>query len=84
MTNTRFMNASGLPHPDHYSTARDLALLAMRAAIVPPTAHLHDPDPACDLDHVPLHARTDVRLRTVMSNSFAFGGTNAVLVARAA
>ena len=30
MTNTRFVNASGLPHPDHYSTPRDLALLAMR------------------------------------------------------
>ena len=61
-----------------------IALLAMRAGLVPPTAHLHDPDPACDLDHVPLHARTDVRLRTVMSSSFAFGGTNAVLIARAA
>src|SRR5690606_17709786 len=37
-------------------------LLAMRHGLVPPTANLHDPDPSCDLDHVPLTAReTPVR-----------------------
>ncbi len=59
-----------------------IALLAARHRIVPPTAHLDAPDPACDLDHVPNRPREAKRLRTVMSNSFAFGGANAVLVGR--
>jgi 3-oxoacyl-(acyl-carrier-protein) synthase len=45
--------------------------------------HLDAPDPACDLDYVPGHAR-DVHLHGAMSNSFAFGGTNAVLILRKA
>lgn len=60
-----------------------IAVLAMRSGVIPPTAHLNDPDPECDLDYVPNHARTGCSLRAVMSNSFAFGGTNAVLIARA-
>jgi 3-oxoacyl-[acyl-carrier-protein] synthase II len=59
------------------------ALLAMQHQTIPPTAHLRVPDPECDLDYVPNAGRTGLRVRTVMSNSFAFGGTNAVLVARA-
>jgi len=59
------------------------AVLAMMNGAVPPTAHLRVPDPDCDLDYVPNSGRTGVDIRTVMSNSFAFGGTNAVLVARA-
>ena len=43
--------------------------------------HLDVPDPACDLDYVPGTARRGLELCSVMSNSFAFGGTNAVLVA---
>jgi 3-oxoacyl-[acyl-carrier-protein] synthase II len=39
-------------------------------------------DPDCDLDYVPNTKRTGVRVKTIMSNSFAFGGTNAVLIAR--
>ena len=58
-------------------------LLAMKHQTIPPTAHLRVPDPECDLDYVPNVGRTGVRVRTIMSNSFAFGGTNAVLVARA-
>ncbi|HEY4999755.1 MAG TPA: beta-ketoacyl-[acyl-carrier-protein] synthase family protein, partial [Usitatibacter sp.] len=60
------------------------SLLAMEAGVVPPTLHLRHPDPECDLDYVPLVARSGVRIGAVMSNSFAFGGTNAVLVARRA
>ncbi|MDE2120002.1 MAG: beta-ketoacyl-[acyl-carrier-protein] synthase family protein [Betaproteobacteria bacterium] len=61
-----------------------LSLLALRHRSALPTMHLHAPDPACDLDYVPNVARDGVAARTVMSNSFAFGGTNAVLVVRAA
>ena len=60
-----------------------IAVASMERGIVPPTMHLELPDPACDLDYVPDRARTGVRLRAVMSNSFAFGGTNAVLIAEA-
>ncbi len=60
------------------------ALLAMRAGVLPPTINLRDPDPECDLDYVPLTARAGAAVEAVMSNSFAFGGTNAVLIARRA
>jgi 3-oxoacyl-[acyl-carrier-protein] synthase II len=46
--------------------------------------HLDEPDPACDLDYVPNQARSVERVEAVMSNSFAFGGTNAVLIAERA
>jgi 3-oxoacyl-(acyl-carrier-protein) synthase len=46
---------------------------------IPPTMHLDQPDPACDLDYVAGVARENVALRIALSNSFAFGGTNAVL-----
>ena len=59
-----------------------IALLAMKHRGVPPTANLDVPDPECDLDYVPGAGRTDQDIRCVMSNSFAFGGTNAVLIAR--
>lgn len=54
------------------------AIGALREQVVPPTANFIDPDPACDLDYVPNHAR-DMPVRAVLSNSFAFGGLNAVL-----
>jgi 3-oxoacyl-[acyl-carrier-protein] synthase II len=60
-----------------------LSLLAMRHAVSLPTVHLQQPDPDCDLDYVPNTAREGVAARTMLSNSFAFGGTNAVLVLRA-
>lgn len=53
--------------------------LAIERQAVPPTAHLHEPDPRCDLDYVP-HAGRDARVRIAMTNSFAVGGTAAVLV----
>ncbi len=61
-----------------------VALLAMRGGVLPPTINLLEPDPECDLDYVPLTARAGAQVDAVMSNSFAFGGTNAVLIARRA
>ena len=59
-----------------------IALLALESGSLPPTAHLTRPDPELDLDFVPNSARHGVSLSAVVSNSFAFGGSNAVLVAR--
>ena len=59
------------------------AVLALERQIIPPTINLQVPDPECDLDYVPGKARAGVELAAVMSNSFAFGGTNAVLICRA-
>lgn len=61
-----------------------LSILAMRNQVVLPTMHLRQHDPECDLDYVPNQARTGVPVHTMLSNSFAFGGTNAVLALRAA
>jgi len=58
------------------------ALLALQHNAIPPTINLHQPDPECDLDYVPNQGRYNVELNAVMSNSFAFGGSNAVLIAR--
>ena len=58
------------------------ALMAMRTGTLPPTSNYRQPDPRCDLDYVPNAARASANVAAVMSNSFAFGGTNAVLVAR--
>ncbi len=60
------------------------ATLAMERGVLPPTLNLRVPDPECDLDYVAEGARRGVRLAAAMSNSFAFGGTNVALVARAA
>jgi 3-oxoacyl-[acyl-carrier-protein] synthase II len=59
-----------------------VSLLAIKNQAVPPTINLDQPDPECDLDYVPNIGRKGVKVNTVMSNSFAFGGTNAVLIAR--
>jgi 3-oxoacyl-(acyl-carrier-protein) synthase len=58
------------------------ALGALQTHTVPPTAHLLHLDPECDLDYVREGARHLAVLDTVMSNSFGFGGNNAVLIAR--
>jgi len=57
------------------------SLLALRHGFAPPTINLHRPDPECDLDYVPNRTRADLHFEHVMSNSFAFGGSNAVLIA---
>lgn len=56
-------------------------LLAMRHSLLPPTANFTEPDPACDLDIIPNTARA-ADVQCAVSNSFAFGGLNAVLVFR--
>jgi nodulation protein E len=55
--------------------------LALREGYVPPTANYTEPDPECDLDYVPNQARP-ARVEWALSNSFAFGGLNAVLAFR--
>jgi len=57
------------------------SLLAMEHNLIPPTINYEEPDPNCDLDYVPNVARPK-ELNVVMSNSFGFGGHNAVLVVR--
>jgi beta-ketoacyl-acyl-carrier-protein synthase II len=57
------------------------AILAIHKDIIPPTANYAIPDPECDLDYAPNQARPR-RVDAAMSNSFAFGGLNAVLVAK--
>ncbi len=59
-------------------------LLAVETATLPPTINLRTPDPECDLDYVSGGARAAAGLDLAMSNAFAFGGTNAVLVCRTA
>jgi 3-oxoacyl-[acyl-carrier-protein] synthase II len=56
--------------------------LAIRDQVIPPTINLLNQDPACDLDYTPNVAR-DAKVRTAISNSFGFGGTNGSLILRA-
>lgn len=58
------------------------SILSLHYGILPPTANFLTPDPACDLDVVPNQSRR-VQVEACLSNSFAFGGLNAVLAFRA-
>jgi 3-oxoacyl-(acyl-carrier-protein) synthase len=75
-------NKAALGHSIAGSGALELisCLLSLRDQIVPPTINYSVPDPDCDLDYVTEGCRK-LRLRNVMSNSFAFGGSNAILIA---
>ena len=55
------------------------SIMAIRENFVPPTIHLHDPDPTCDLNYVPNEGYSHP-IRYAMSNAFGFGGHNAVLI----
>jgi 3-oxoacyl-[acyl-carrier-protein] synthase II len=59
------------------------SVLSLYNQVVPPTINLENQDPECDLDFVPNTAR-EMKLDTVLSNSFGFGGTNGTLVFRKA
>jgi len=56
-----------------------VTVLAIRDQIAPPTINYEFPDPECDLDYVPNHARP-MRIEHALSNSFGFGGTNGCLI----
>jgi 3-oxoacyl-(acyl-carrier-protein) synthase len=59
-----------------------ITVMALKNRQIPPTAHLKDQDPECNLDCVPLIGRSSPELNYALCNSFAFGGSNAVLIAR--
>jgi 3-oxoacyl-[acyl-carrier-protein] synthase II len=56
-----------------------ISVMAIRDQIAPPTINYECPDPDCDLDYVPNHARP-MKIDYVLSNSFGFGGTNGCLI----
>jgi 3-oxoacyl-[acyl-carrier-protein] synthase II len=56
-----------------------VSVMAIAKGVLPPTINVEEQDPECDLDVIPNVAR-EVRFDAVMSNSFGFGGTNAVVV----
>ena len=76
---------SMIGHSIAASGAIEAVALAMVLSenVVPPTINLMHPDPKCDLDCVPLHAR-DHNARIALSTSFGFGGQNGALVMKAA
>ncbi len=55
------------------------SILAIHHQVAPPTINLDDPDPECDLDYIPDGAR-EMKIRTALSNSFGFGGTNGTVI----
>jgi 3-oxoacyl-[acyl-carrier-protein] synthase II len=55
------------------------SILAIQRGVLPPTINQDVPDPDCDLDYIPNAARR-ADVRTVLSNSFGFGGVNACLI----
>jgi len=58
-----------------------VCVLAIQNSIVPPTINLRTPDPECDLDYIPNTAR-EMKVNTIINNSFGFGGHNATIAAR--
>ena len=56
-------------------------VMTLQDQIIPPTINLEEPDPDCDLDYVPGQSRQH-EVRTILNNSYGFGGTNAAIVLR--
>ena len=59
-----------------------ISALTLKNGIVPPTIHLDEPDPECDLDYTP-HTARELQADIALSNTFGFGGNNATLALRA-
>jgi 3-oxoacyl-[acyl-carrier-protein] synthase II len=55
------------------------SILTIKNGLIPPTINYEFPDPECDLDYAPNKARR-AKVRTALSNSFGFGGTNSSLI----
>ena len=74
-------NKASLGHSIAASGALELigAVITLRDQIIPPTINYHIPDPECDLDYVTDGSRRH-ETRYIMSNSFAFGGSNGALI----
>jgi len=72
---------SMIGHAMGASSALELiaTVLSVKNDLIPPTINCQEPDPECDLDYVPNHARPK-EIKSAISNSFGFGGSNAVLV----
>ncbi|HLH42776.1 MAG TPA: beta-ketoacyl-[acyl-carrier-protein] synthase family protein [Bryobacteraceae bacterium] len=81
VSSTKSMHGHALGAAGALEAAATLA--ALRSGTIPPTANFTSPDPACDLDVVPNHPRP-AEIEWALSNSFAFGGLNAVLAFRSA
>jgi nodulation protein E len=79
VSSTKSMHGHALGAAGALEAAATLA--ALRGGVIPPTANYTEPDPDCDLDVIPNHSR-EAELEWAMSNTFAFGGLNAVLVFR--
>ena len=76
--------AAGDAEGDSADDETALTVRTLQTGRIAPTANLTDPDPECDLDCVPLVGREAPELEYAMSNSFAFGGSNATLILRKA
>ena len=81
VSSTKSMHGHALGAAGALETAA--TLLALQRSLLPPTANYRVPDPACDLDLITNTARI-AEVEYALSNSFAFGGLNAVLALRAA
>ena len=79
VSSTKSMHGHGLGAAGALEAAA--TALALRNGILPPTASFTEPDPECDLDIIPNQARSS-KAEYALSNSFAFGGLNAVLLFR--
>ena len=79
VTSTKSMHGHALGAAGALEAAA--TLMALDDGLIPPTANFTEPDPECALDVVPNTAR-EAHVEWALSNSFAFGGLNAVLVFR--
>jgi nodulation protein E len=79
VSSTKSMHGHALGGAGALELAATLKAIEHQAA--PPTANFTEADPKCDLDHVPNEARA-MKIETALSNSFAFGGLNAVLAVK--